>query len=373
MAEIAPYPFARWARITRAEARAQSDLARALGALGARSALADAGTVLGAEVRIEGAGWTLAMASAHVDRIGESIGFWVAQGPETVLVALAPGIARVVADRVVGGTGEDVALGPTPLSRGEAGLVGYVVARALARSGSSASLVDAVSARRALEGWGARRVLVCSCTLVVGGQRGQASLAAPADALLRLAVPRAPRVDPTLPVRASIVIGDARLPRREVARLAKGDVVVPDTLTLDPRLADTGRARLVVARSARAFELELREGAFHVVRPTSLAAPRAPSSWRPRNKGAPMSQPETDTLQSLADVEVELSIELARLEMPVTEVAALAPGVVVTTGRLVGERVALRAGERVLAWGELVDVEGEVGVRVTELAGASND
>ena len=82
-----------------------------------------------------------------------------------------------------------------------------------------------------------------------------------------------------------------------------------------------------------------------------------------------MSQSETDTVQSLADVEVELSIELARLDMPVTEVASLAPGVVVTTGRLVvGERVALRAGDRVIAWGELVDVEGEVGVRLTEVA-----
>ena len=81
-----------------------------------------------------------------------------------------------------------------------------------------------------------------------------------------------------------------------------------------------------------------------------------------------MSQPETDTLQSLSDVEVELSIELARLELPIAEVAALAPGVVVTTGRLVGERVAVRAGDRVIAWGELVDVEGEVGVRLTEVS-----
>ncbi len=80
-----------------------------------------------------------------------------------------------------------------------------------------------------------------------------------------------------------------------------------------------------------------------------------------------MSVPDTDTVQSLADVEVEVAIELARLEMPIAELAALAPGAVVTTGRLVGERVALRAGDRVIAWGELVDVEGEVGVRLTEV------
>jgi flagellar motor switch protein FliN len=129
-----------------------------------------------------------------------------------------------------------------------------------------------------------------------------------------------------------------------------------------------GRARLIVGRSSRAFELELSAGAWRVVRATSLAAPRAPSPWKRRKKEASMSQPDVDTTQSLADVEVELSIELARLEMPIAEVAALAPGVVVTTGRLVGERVAVRAGDRVIAWGELVDVEGEVGVRLTEVA-----
>lgn len=80
-----------------------------------------------------------------------------------------------------------------------------------------------------------------------------------------------------------------------------------------------------------------------------------------------MQPSDSDTRESLSDVEIELSIELARLEMPVAEVAALAPGVVVTTGRLVGERVAVRAGERVIAWGEVVDVEGEVGVRITEI------
>lgn len=75
----------------------------------------------------------------------------------------------------------------------------------------------------------------------------------------------------------------------------------------------------------------------------------------------------TATHPHLADIEIDVSIELARLSLPLSEVAGLSPGVVVTTGRLLGERVAIRAGERVLAWGELVDVEGEVGVRVTEI------
>ena len=42
------------------------------------------------------------------------------------------------------------------------------------------------------------------------------------------------------------------------------------------------------------------------------------------------------------------------------------PGVLPVLNRSAVD-LAIRAGERVLAWGELVDVEGEVGVRVTEI------
>jgi type III secretion protein Q len=365
VAEIASYPFARWTRISRSEARAASDRARALAALESDSALADARTVLGAAVAIEAGAWSVEPASRSLAGLGESIALVLSDRGERAVITLAPGIARVVADRVVGGTGASVALGPTPLSRGEAGLVGYVIARAIQCARSSASLVDALGARAAIAPWGEEPLLTCAFTLTIGDQRGQGALCLPSRALRVLAP--APRVDPKLLVRASLVIGDARLPRSELVRLAAGDIVVPDTLSLDPRIADVGRARLVVGRSARAFELALSEGAWRVVRPIGLAAPRAPARWKPR-KGASMSQSETDTLQSVADVEVEVSIELARLELPIGEVSALAPGVVLTTGRLVGERVAVRVADRVIAWGELVDVEGEVGVRVTEVA-----
>ena len=72
-------------------------------------------------------------------------------------------------------------------------------------------------------------------------------------------------------------------------------------------------------------------------------------------------------LQAAGDVPVELVVELARIELSLSELAALRPGEVLATGRAIGEHVVLRAGERVIARGELVDIEGEVGVRVLEL------
>jgi type III secretion protein Q len=60
-------------------------------------------------------------------------------------------------------------------------------------------------------------------------------------------------------------------------------------------------------------------------------------------------------------------VELARVELTVAQLASLRAGEVLTTGTMVGTQVALRAGDRVVARGELVDVEGELGVRILEL------
>jgi flagellar motor switch/type III secretory pathway protein FliN len=53
--------------------------------------------------------------------------------------------------------------------------------------------------------------------------------------------------------------------------------------------------------------------------------------------------------------------------MSVAELLALAPGAVIGLGRPLGAPVELCAGEKLLARGELVDVDGELGVKVTEL------
>ena len=365
MASVA-YPFERWERMSRAEARRSSVLARALAGLDP-AVLADLKGVLGVVPALQVVGRRIGEADAIAPALGESVGLVVVVGAHRAVLAIAPGVARAIADRAVGGPGTDVALGPTALSRGEAGLVGYVVARALGSARSPfTSLLDAGKARDLVGAWKHERTVAVSAELSIGETRGLAMLIVPIAALEGLSTP-ARAIDRTIPVRASMIVGDARLSVRDVRGLAPGDVIVPDALTLDPRSADVGRARLVIGRASRTFDLELREGAWRVVSSAGSPAVRPPVRWKPR-KDRPMSQPETDTLQSLSDVEVELSIELARLELPIAEVAALAPGVVVTTGRLVGERVAVRAGDRVIAWGELVDVEGEVGVRLTEVS-----
>ena len=78
----------------------------------------------------------------------------------------------------------------------------------------------------------------------------------------------------------------------------------------------------------------------------------------------------TETLvDAVGDIPVVVRVEIGEATMTAREWAALRPGDVVTLGRRAGEHVVLRAGGVPVARGELVTVDGEVGVRVVERFG----
>jgi flagellar motor switch protein FliN len=70
----------------------------------------------------------------------------------------------------------------------------------------------------------------------------------------------------------------------------------------------------------------------------------------------------------LQNVPVELAVEIGRTRMTIGEALALAPGSVVTVGRLAGDPVELLVNGRVIARGEVVAIEEELGLRITEIA-----
>lgn len=71
--------------------------------------------------------------------------------------------------------------------------------------------------------------------------------------------------------------------------------------------------------------------------------------------------------QALADTPVVVRVELGAVTLTAREWASLQPGDVIATGRRIAERVSLRIGGQTVASGELVDVEGELGVRIHAL------
>lgn len=72
-------------------------------------------------------------------------------------------------------------------------------------------------------------------------------------------------------------------------------------------------------------------------------------------------------LRLLADINVELSVELGRSRLPMRDLLGLVPGSVVDMDRPADGNVDVLVNGRVVARGEIVIVDGECGVRVTEI------
>jgi flagellar motor switch protein FliN/FliY len=80
---------------------------------------------------------------------------------------------------------------------------------------------------------------------------------------------------------------------------------------------------------------------------------------------------ETPELERLYDVPVELAVEIGRTFMTIRETLSLGPGSIVSLNRLAGEPVDLLVNGKPIARGEVVVIDEEFGLRVTEVV--SND
>lgn len=69
----------------------------------------------------------------------------------------------------------------------------------------------------------------------------------------------------------------------------------------------------------------------------------------------------------LADVSLQVSVELGRVRMRVRDVLRLAEGSVVELDRAAGAPVDVLANGSVIARGDVVVVDDELGIRITEL------
>jgi flagellar motor switch protein FliN/FliY len=88
----------------------------------------------------------------------------------------------------------------------------------------------------------------------------------------------------------------------------------------------------------------------------------------------PEGQPVNDTgdLELVLDVPVEVSVEVGRTTMTIRETLAIAPGSIISLDRMAGEPVDLLVNGRRIARGEVVAVDEEFGLRVTEVVGGGN-
>ncbi len=78
------------------------------------------------------------------------------------------------------------------------------------------------------------------------------------------------------------------------------------------------------------------------------------------------SNPQDD-ISRLLDVSLNISVELGRKQMQIKEILELGPGKIVELEKLAGEPVDLLVNGKLLARGEVVVVDENFGVRITEL------
>jgi flagellar motor switch/type III secretory pathway protein FliN len=158
-----------------------------------------------------------------------------------------------------------------------------------------------------------------------------------------------------LPIRLPVVGAEGSLDREEFESLRIGDIWLPDIwhvtcagsgLEGNPLVATGDFSYAWRSTITRHDQLSIGPAIEHIM--THV-------------------QDSSDALiAGLASAPISLRLELGSVELTAREWATLAPGAVLATGLPLGTRVILRAGGMAVASGELVNVEGELGVRILE-------
>lgn len=100
---------------------------------------------------------------------------------------------------------------------------------------------------------------------------------------------------------------------------------------------------------------------------------KADASNRPANEGSPFnsgrSENDLGPLGVIQNVEMEITVELGRAKLQVRELLALTSGDVVELDRLATAPVDVLVNGTLIARAEVVVVEDEFGIRITEVVG----
>ncbi len=82
------------------------------------------------------------------------------------------------------------------------------------------------------------------------------------------------------------------------------------------------------------------------------------------------NQMEAKTLDIVLDVKVKVTVQLGSCQLPMREVLELAPGSVVQLLQHASDPVGLFVNDKLVAYGEVVVVEDNFGIKITELVGS---
>jgi type III secretion system YscQ/HrcQ family protein len=182
----------------------------------------------------------------------------------------------------------------------------------------------------------------------------------PGPVRLRVGLGRAGRIEGTLEVSGG-------------GYTARIDKIVPGPEPLSEAPDDEAAARLADAgeepRSPPAAEFEEEPSGRYD--PDMHTSPGARSPWDDDEKTSVTTKPEDNhaiAAELLNDVPLHVVVELARVPVSADEVLGLHAGQIIELGKAPGEPVELSVNGKVVARGELVEIEGQLGVRIASLS-----
>jgi hypothetical protein len=348
---FSPYPFDRLRRITRADAALESQLARWLDVSPAR--LPKLAALAAGPVTI-----ALTGGAPSIDPHASLAEVRLAGGA-SILVAASSIAIRTLAQQHVGGPEELPA--PRPLTTAEQAIWCLVLAAALADLAIDARVWPAFDKPMPAP--------LPEAATVVGHARAARPAAIDPHAPTRVApVPTAGAAWRTVelavklgPVSMAVV---AFVPRSLALRVPPARAWPRWTFDIPIVLARSAVERSALARLAirdiitveRTLELEIGDGRMGL-----HAAPRAVEATVATGYvRRDMTLPD--------DAHLELTVQLGTTRMSLRALSELAVGQIVSLGRPLAGPFEVRAAGRLVGQGELVDVDGELGVRIVSLA-----
>ena len=155
---------------------------------------------------------------------------------------------------------------------------------------------------------------------------------------------------------------------KEVANAAAGEL-----LTKSGKNCRVDKFEEIAGESkvSRAFQLNSGERVFTILVRDEVRVPQPaiqPSAQAADAPAPALPDSLSPGIRLLMDVELEVSLRFGSKEMPLGEILDLGPGDVVQLDRNVTDPVDLIVGDKIVARGEVVLVNGNFGLRVTEVA-----
>jgi len=108
-------------------------------------------------------------------------------------------------------------------------------------------------------------------------------------------------------------------------------------------------------------------GGRHSGGPAVIAGQPVPAGFAPLTPGPRGTPVVRGGLELLHDVEMEITAELGRTRMSVRDLLAMAPGAVIELDRVAGGPTDLLVNGRLIARGEVVVIDENFGIRITEI------